>query len=257
MWTKYIYVLVLLFIVPFLIGQLPLPNNLVIEQPKEPETVFASSYVAPLQPIRTLVYFTHTHESYKPIVADKTGLQAVYNEESNIASLQDVITFYFGQQQIETEFVQVNVAEQMKLAGVKFNKAYDVARPFVASAIQSKQYDYIIDFHRDAVGKDITTTHFNGVDYARVAFIVGAAHPQFGYNANLANQLDVAMNTIIPEISRGVFEKKGAGVDGIYNQDLAPNMLLIELGGIDNTESEVLQTIAIIAQALRQIKASE
>lgn len=47
-------------------------------------------------------------------------------------------------------------------------------------------------------------------------------------------------------------QAKGKGVNGVYNQDLAPNMLLIELGGIDNTEDELERTMAILAQAIQK-----
>ena len=58
------------------------------------------------------------------------------------------------------------------------------------------------------------------------------------------------MNQIIPNISRGIIEKKGSGVDGVYNQDLAKEMILVEIGGIDNTEDEVYRTVAVMAQAV-------
>jgi len=38
-------------------------------------------------------------------------------------------------------------------------------------------------------------------------------------------------------------------VDGIYNH-LAKNMVLIELGGIDNTEEEINRTISLLAKAI-------
>lgn len=43
---------------------------------------------------------------------------------------------------------------------------------------------------------------------------------------------------------------KGDHVDGIYNQDLALNMVLIELGGIENTQEEINRTISLLAKAI-------
>ncbi len=43
--------------------------------------------------------------------------------------------------------------------------------------------------------------------------------------------------------------KKGDNVDGIYNQDLSKNMVLIELGGIENTQDEINRTISVLAKA--------
>lgn len=39
-------------------------------------------------------------------------------------------------------------------------------------------------------------------------------------------------------------------MDGVYNQDLAKEMILVEIGGIDNTEDEVYRTVAVMAQAV-------
>jgi len=42
-------------------------------------------------------------------------------------------------------------------------------------------------------------------------------------------------------------------VNGIYNQDLANNMVLIELGGIDNTQEEINRTISVLAKAISNV----
>ena len=46
--------------------------------------------------------------------------------------------------------------------------------------------------------------------------------------------------------------KKGAGVDGIYNQDIHPNMVLIECGGQENSIEEVMNTMDVLAQLLKE-----
>ena len=37
--------------------------------------------------------------------------------------------------------------------------------------------------------------------------------------------------------------------DGKYNQDLHPSVILVELGGIGNSEDELNRTIVVIAEA--------
>ena len=41
-------------------------------------------------------------------------------------------------------------------------------------------------------------------------------------------------------------------VNGVYNQDLSSNSLLIELGATDNTIEEVLNTLNVIAEVLKE-----
>ena len=53
-----------------------------------------------------------------------------------------------------------------------------------------------------------------------------------------------------PGLSRGVYKKEGPGVNGIYNQDISSNVMLIELGGVDNTISEVVNTVNALTDVL-------
>ena len=45
-------------------------------------------------------------------------------------------------------------------------------------------------------------------------------------------------------------EKKGVGVNGIYNQDFNKNIILIEVGGQYNYIEEVNNTLKIISQVI-------
>ena len=51
-------------------------------------------------------------------------------------------------------------------------------------------------------------------------------------------------------LSRGVLKKEGMNVNGIYNQDISSNAMLIEVGGVDNNIDEVLNTVNAISDIL-------
>ena len=53
-----------------------------------------------------------------------------------------------------------------------------------------------------------------------------------------------------PGISRGIYRKKGKGVNGVYNQDFSENCFLIEVGGEENNYEEVENTLDVIAEML-------
>ena len=57
-------------------------------------------------------------------------------------------------------------------------------------------------------------------------------------------------NKYYPGLSRGIYKKEGAGVNGIYNQDISPNSILIEVGGASNNIDEVLNTTEAISNIL-------
>ena len=47
-------------------------------------------------------------------------------------------------------------------------------------------------------------------------------------------------------------QKQGLNVNGIYNQDISPNSILIEVGGVDNTIEEVYNTMNALADILNK-----
>jgi stage II sporulation protein P len=64
--------------------------------------------------------------------------------------------------------------------------------------------------------------------------------------------LNSRLNEIYPGISRGILKKSGDNVEGIYNQDIDENIMLIELGGINNNMEEVLNTIDAFSIVLKE-----
>ena len=43
------------------------------------------------------------------------------------------------------------------------------------------------------------------------------------------------------------------GVDGIYNQDISKNTILIEIGGVDNNITEVFNTLEVLSKAICEL----
>ena len=110
----------------------------------------------------------------------------------------------------------------------------------------------MIDLHRDAISKDKSTAQINGKNYAKVLFVVGLEHENYEANLELANKLNSLIKEKYPAISRGVITKQGAGVNGIYNQDLSPKSVLIECGGKENSIDEVMNTTEILTQIIKE-----
>lgn len=196
-----------------------------------------------------LFLFTHSHEAFKPIVKSKNGLAEVYHPTTNITDFQEMIKNQFGLNSIKTEFLAVDTMDEMKKNNRAFAEAYDVIRPFLATQLQEKEYDLIIDLHRDSATRKTTSLTFDNQSYGKLYFVVGEEHPNFKLNKSYSEHLSKHLNELVPGISRGVLVKKGDNVDGIYNQDLSKKMVLIELGGIENTQDEINRTISVLAKA--------
>ena len=117
--------------------------------------------------------------------------------------------------------------------------------------------NYFIDIHRDSVGEDITTTTINNKVYAKILFVLGLENKNYKENKVLITKLNDYLNSHYKGISRGIYEKKGSGVNGVYNQDFHPNTILIEIGGVDNNMESVVNSTEIIAESLYYIIGDE
>lgn len=228
-----------------------------LEKTKEQTPESTSEQTKEQDPFKVLLLFTHSQEAYQPMVKAASGKVAVYDDKTNIYNLQDAISKHFSMNGIQTDVLDVDVMKVMKSEGKTFPQAYNTVRPYLSSRLQEQSYNLIIDLHRDSAKRDATTTMYNNQSYARIAIVVGAEHKNYRWNTAYAESLSAAMNDIVPKVSRGVISKSGDNVDGRYNQDLAKEMILIELGGIDNTEDELNRTIAVIGKAIAKTFVTE
>lgn len=271
--------LLFFFVLPVIAGQLPFNKqaSTPIKEPEDKQVVYAATNLAEQSaleqtkeetkeatkeatkdqtqaqtknPFKVLLLFTHSQESYQPIVKAASGKAAVYDEKTNIYQLKDTISKHFSTNGIQTDVLDVDVMKELKLKGKTFPYSYNFVRPYLAKRLEEQSYDLVIDLHRDSAKRDATTLTYNNESYARIAIVIGAEHKNYRWNTAYAESLSAAMNGIVPKISRGVISKSGDNVDGRYNQDLTKEMILIELGGIDNTEVELNRTIAVIGKAI-------
>lgn len=219
-------------------------SNIVEEVETEPEVkTEKDSGVGKL-----LLYFTHSTEAYEPITKAADGKIAVSHQTENVMKMGDKLKVQLEMHGVETEMLK---------KAVPHARAYQQMRPLIKKQISEKEYDLIIDIHRDSVGPEKTTIVHEAERYAKVAFVVGTDNPHYKKNEAMTNRLKIEMEKRIPGITRNVIPKGGAGVDGKYNQDLHPNIILLELGGIGNTEDELNRTIAIIAEAINEMLTSK
>ncbi|WP_432358513.1 stage II sporulation protein P [Sporosarcina sp. UB5] len=230
-------------------------SNIVEEERIEPESEHEVIEEIETTAGKVLLYFTHSHEAYEPMTKAADGKIAVSHQHQteNIMKMGEKLKSLLQMNGIETETLEIDNMKELAKKNLPYSKAYDTIRPFVKKQISNTNYDLIIDMHRDAVGPEKTTIVHEGERYAKVAFVVGMDHPGYKRNEAMSKQLKAEMEKRIPGITRDVISKGGAGVDGKYNQDLHPNIILVELGGIGNTEDELNRTIAVIAQSVSEM----
>ena len=264
-WKIIVLFLAIFFSLPIIAAKVPLlaEEQPVIESPKQDTKIaYAANKDKALatkvsekkqtKSFNTLIYFTHSHEAYYPILKKQQQTITVYNDSTNVQSLGDLFVKHFKQNHIDTDVLGVDTMKVMKQQQMAFYQAYDAVRPYVKKQIDTKDYDLIMDIHRDSAGRKVTTTTYKGTPYARMVLVIGGKNKQFQANEAYAEQLSKKLNRLVPGISRGVMRKTGTGVNGIYNQDLSKQIILIELGGVENNEEELNRSIAILARAIEE-----
>lgn len=101
----------------------------------------------------------------------------------------------------------------------------------------------ILDIHRDSQPRSHTTVEVNGRKMARVMVVLGTDNPRWRENYSVAERFLDLMDQRFPGISLGIYPKPGR-----FNQHYSPSALLLEVGGVENTLAEELETAAAIAE---------
>lgn len=183
-----------------------------------------------------LIYHTHASESFIPV----SGKAYSDDPEETVVYLGDYLANI-----LENNY-GISVLHHRGVFDEVRDGAYERARPVIEKILkQNPQIEVVIDLHRDGVSRGITTGNVRGLETGRLLFVVGTRHS--GWTDNL--RFTLFMQTVLvdkyPGLSRGI--RRYACV---YNQDLHPRSILVEIGGHENTAAEVRRTIPLLAEAV-------
>jgi len=218
------------------------------EDPKTPPVNLATDK-------KVLIYHSHSYESYLPLLGltSDPDMNKAVDSKTNITVVGELLGKELEKYGIGAVVDKTNIGQLLKEKGWDTTESYAVSREIVQSAMASdSDIDFLIDIHRDSVRKDVTTVTINNKPYARVFFVVGKASRNFERSYALAEALDKSIESQFPGISRGVIGKGLDQGNGVYNQDLAENSILIEVGGVDNDMKEIKNTVDALAKVISE-----
>ena len=211
---------------------------------EDPDATFVSNPVEKIDVSsspQVYIYNTHQTESYSMKTLEP------YNITPSVMMASYLMKEHFQKAGIETIVEETNISDYMKEQGYQYAESYVASRTFVESILKKyPDLKLIIDLHRDAIPHDSSTITIGEKNYAKVLFIVGMNNPNYQTNLSLAQSLSDLINQLYPKLSRGIMSKSGSNVNGLYNQDLNGNMILLELGANENTIDEVQNTVEAI-----------
>lgn len=194
------------------------------------------------------IYNTHQTEEYKPTSyleysVNPNVLMASYILEEQLSKKGHVVL-------VEEE----SVSKLRTTLGLNYAGSYKVTRSMMENAKKNNPtLKYYIDLHRDSLTRDKTTLTVDGKGYAKILFIVGLENSNYQENLDFTNKISDLLNQKVKGLSKGIYKKEGPLVNGVYNQDFSNRVILIELGGNENTIDEVYRSLIVLGEVLDEV----
>lgn len=193
------------------------------------------------------IYNTHQKEAYASEYVED------YNINPDVLLMSHIIQEKLNNEGITTIVEENDITSYLKNNDMDYSKSYQASRVYLKEIINKyPDLKLIIDLHRDAASKDISTTFINGIACAKIMFVVGKEYDTYKNNLETTNTLNNKISNRYPSLTRGVLEKEGKGVNGVYNQDLGSNIILLELGSDKNNIDELTNTIDLIVPLIKE-----
>ena len=209
-------------------------TNKKIESKKENPTIY--------------IYNTHQTEEYKPTSyleysVNPNVLMASYILEEQLSKKGHVVL-------VEEE----SVSKLRTTLGLNYAGSYKVTRSMMENAKKNNPtLKYYIDLHRDSLTRDKTTLTVDSKSYAKILFIVGLENSNYQENLDFTKKISDLLNQKVKGLSKGIYKKEGPLVNGVYNQDFSNRVILIELGGNENTIDEVYRSLIVLGEVLDEV----
>jgi stage II sporulation protein P len=195
------------------------------------------------------LYFTHNRESYLPYLKGVTNPDLAYHSQINVTKIGDEI-----KNRLEENGIGAAVNKSDVMGRTKMALTYQESGKVVQAAMAgNRDLQFFMDIHRDSRRKAQTTVSIKGQSYAKLAFVIGGKNPNYEKNLKLATDLHNLLNQKYGNgLSRGVILKDASTGNGVYNQTLSSNALLIEFGGVDNTFEELYRSADALADVFSE-----
>lgn len=216
------------------------------------EEIHREERIASLSPTLLLLH-SHTAETYYDDPND-IGTGHVSPGEKGLitqvgSKLAETLSITYG----------VHVHHEKRVHDHQYSLSYRESRKTVDHLLSKyPETGMVIDIHRDALGlsapHEITTT-IDGQRAARVLIVVtsdelGFSHPRWRENLQFAHLLGDRIEEMYPGLLRRIEVRENR----LYNQDLHPRSILLEIGDYRNSTLEALETARLLASVIYSLQ---
>lgn len=194
------------------------------------------------------IYNTHQTEEYE------TSTILDYSIKPTVTISNYILEEIFNKNKLYTFVEESSVKEILNKNSWNYAYSYKATRILLEQRKQEyPTLKYFIDIHRDSITKDKTTVTINNKSYAKILFLIGLENPNYQENLIFTEKLNNKLNQKYPNLTKGIYKKGGPGVNGVYNQDFSKYLILVEMGGYQNTPIEVLNSSLALAECFMEV----
>lgn len=222
-------------------------NNPIRLLNKSYESVIDTDNIIDNSPVIYL-YNSHPTEEYQATTLGEYSINPTVIMNNYI--LEDI----FNKRGYKTLVEETSVKDILENNNWNYASSYKASRQLIESAkVNYPTLKYYIDIHRDSLEKEKTTITIDGKEYAKLIFLLGLENPNYQENNEFIEKINNKVNDYYPGLSKGIYKKEGPGVNGIYNEDFSNRLILLEIGGYENTPSEVLNTAIAFSKCYLEV----
>lgn len=186
------------------------------------------------QPKKIYLYNTHQSEEYIDGIS--------------VFEITEMLAEMLREEGFVVIFENADFFQELYAQNKDYSQLYSISRMYINEAlVKYGGFDLIVDVHRDAAKRSVSVIEHEDEVYARLMFVVGNKSSNASSVYQLSCALTDKMNHRVSDIMRDTFIRQS-----VYNQDMAENMLLLEVGTDQNTSSEVLRSLRVFVKMLKE-----
>ena len=200
---------------------------------------------------KDIVYVYNTFQTDKY----KSNYFNSYSVSSYVTQASFMLKEYLSSFNIGSIVEEESVVKVLKEQNIMYSNTYAASRILMEEASKNHpDLEMFFDLQVSDYEREATTVEIDGENYAKILFVVGTDNGTYLENQEFATELNSILESINPALSRGVSLRGGVGYQGVYNQDFSSKVLLIQVGGINNTIDEVNRSMKILAEVIATYK---
>lgn len=190
-----------------------------------------------------LIYHTHATESYQPV---STGNFHSIDEKGTVREVGGVLAAALKDKGINV--IHDKSIHDSPSYSKSYSRSLEAAQKILGTNPSIK---IIIDLHRDAAayrGNSKQTFAADGKEAAQFCLVVGEGNGNVNELKAFANKVNQKANNLYPGFSKGIILKEYK-----YNQYIADDYILLEMGNNQNNIEEAKQSALMFARVIEEV----